>query len=391
MMQRVGSASPERILMSDLALSDKQESESDGAGSSEEMRPPRMDSSMLDFRKNMSSGQIGQMATHTPVALTWENVCYSVTTSKGCGRRREKNTTHILKDLSGFVRPGEMLAIIGGSGAGKTTLLDILAQRKSSGDVGGDVCFNGTPGSQVPNVIKRISGYVPQTDIFKSELTVRETLDFQAELRLDPTEFSFAQRRQRVQRVMGDLGLGHRAEARVGNEERRGLSGGEKKRLAVGLELVVDPALLLLDEPTTGLDAFNALAVVTLLRDLKNHGKTIIFTIHQPRSQVIFVFTISLLTIFTYHINRGRRCTICLISYSSCTEVALHSLVTLSTLFLTLPAWALTRPDSVARLTFSSTRCWTRLRGTGMPLGLSLPMRMRRASGGRWLTKPLEG
>ncbi len=186
--------------------------------------------------------------------------------------------------------PGEMLAIIGGSGAGKSTLLDILARRKTMGEVVGGVMYNGAPIRDLRNLLLRVSGYVTQEDILKETLTVRETLMFQAELRLDPRLFSTEAKVERVNKVMADLGISHRADAKIGNEAMRGLSGGEKKRVAIASQLVTDPSVLFLDEPTSGLDSYNSLAVVRLLRSLAEKGKTVICTVHQPRSTMFDLF-----------------------------------------------------------------------------------------------------
>ena len=177
-----------------------------------------------------------------------------------------------------------------GSGAGKSTLLDILAMRKTSGEIGGNVLFNGVPGQDLKMLLRRVTGYVTQEDIMKETLTVRETLSFTAELRLDPKVFSREQRDARVQTVMEELGISHRSEMRIGDAEKRGLSGGEKKRVAIGVQLVTDPSVLYLDEPTSGLDAYNSLSVMRLMRKLAQKGKTIITTIHQPRSTIFELF-----------------------------------------------------------------------------------------------------
>jgi len=107
--------------------------------------------------------------------------------------------------------------------------------RKSTGEVSGRVLFNGTPGQELHSLLRRVTGYVTQEDIAKETLTVRETLRFQAELRLDPKTFTPAMRAARVEQVMEQLGISHRADMRIGNEEKRGLSGGEKKRVAIGV------------------------------------------------------------------------------------------------------------------------------------------------------------
>lgn len=235
------------------------------------------------------SESLALVASHTPICMSWEDINYKVYQRQGC--KKQKKELHIIKSVSGVVKPGEMLAIIGGSGAGKSTLLDILALRKNMGEITGKVMFNGTEGKDIHPLLRRVTGYVTQEDILKETLTVRETLQFQAELRLDPKVFSKEQRIDRVNTVMSQLGIAHRADMRIGNEEKRGLSGGEKKRVAIGVQLVTDPSVLFLDEPTSGLDAYNSLAVIRLLRELcEKHGKTVITTIHQPRSTIYELF-----------------------------------------------------------------------------------------------------
>lgn len=234
------------------------------------------------------SETIAHLATKTPICLSWDNVGYAVELREGCKKKKKK--LQILHGVSGVVKPGEMLAIIGGSGAGKSTLLDILANRKSTGDITGAVMMNGKELKDLKNLLKRVTGYVTQEDIVKAELSVREVLQFTAELRLDPRTFSKEEKKARVERVMQQLGIEHRAEMKVGNETTRGLSGGEKKRLAIGIELVTDPSVLYLDEPTSGLDAYNSLAVMRLLNELCKMGKTVVTTIHQPRSTIFDMF-----------------------------------------------------------------------------------------------------
>ena len=124
-----------------------------------------------------------------------------------------------------------------------------------------------------------------QTDLAMPMLTVREHLHFHAALRMDQ-HFSAEERGRLVEEVIHDLGLTACANTRIGDEKRKGISGGEMKRLQFGCEVLTDPPLLFCDEPTTGLDSFMAGTVVGLMRDLAAKGKTILCTIHQPSSEV---------------------------------------------------------------------------------------------------------
>jgi ATP-binding cassette subfamily G (WHITE) protein 2 len=136
----------------------------------------------------------------------------------------------------------------GPTGCGKSSLLDILADRKDPRSISGCVLVDGVP--RRPS-FKYTVGYVVQDDIFSEELTVRENLFFSANLRL-PKTISMRERNNRVLRVIDDLGLESCADTRVGTALFRKVSGGEKKRISIGMELVLSPKILFLDEPTTG-------------------------------------------------------------------------------------------------------------------------------------------
>jgi len=195
-----------------------------------------------------------------------------------------------LEGVSGSIRPGQMLAIMGSSGAGKTTLLNLLAGRLSSSQncrTEGRVLVNGR--KRDFKVFKKVAAYVEQDDSMFAELTVQEQVEFSAMLRL-PRTLSPEEKLQRVDDIIGELGLAKVRHTLVGNALRRGISGGERKRLNVGIELVTDPSLICLDEPTSGLDSFNALNVMYTLRKLASHQRTVVSTIHQPRSNIYMLF-----------------------------------------------------------------------------------------------------
>eukprot|EP00475_Leptophrys_vorax_P043952 TRINITY_DN8630_c0_g1_i1.p1 TRINITY_DN8630_c0_g1~~TRINITY_DN8630_c0_g1_i1.p1 ORF type:complete len:671 (-),score=189.92 TRINITY_DN8630_c0_g1_i1:38-1888(-) len=195
--------------------------------------------------------------------------------------------TNIIRGITGCAAPGQLLAILGPSGGGKTTLMDLLAFRKTTGDVGGKILANGQPVSK--NIMRRISGYVMQEDVMMGALSVRETLLFSARLRL-PQETSLAEVNSRVEAIMKELGLYHVRDSKIGTQFIRGISGGEKKRVAIGQELITDPSLLFLDEPTSGLDSSNAFNVVVHLKKLAKSGRTVVCTIHQPSSDLFELF-----------------------------------------------------------------------------------------------------
>ncbi|XP_022107104.1 ATP-binding cassette sub-family G member 2-like isoform X2 [Acanthaster planci] len=213
--------------------------------------------------------------------VSFHNISYTVKTKED-GKRINKI---ILNNVSGIFGPG-MNAILGPTGSGKTSLLDTLAARKDPKGLTGTVLIDG---KSQPKNFKLVSGYVVQDDVVMGTLTIRENLAFSANLRLSK-EVSWEERKQRVQDVINELGLNLCSETKVGTEFIRGVSGGERKRTNVGMELITKPSVLFLDEPTTGLDASTANAVTLLLSKLSKRGRTIIFSIHQPRYSIYKLF-----------------------------------------------------------------------------------------------------
>ncbi|XP_078421464.1 broad substrate specificity ATP-binding cassette transporter ABCG2-like [Cetorhinus maximus] len=165
-------------------------------------------------------------------------------------------------------------------------LLDILAARKDRRGLSGEVLIDGIP---QPSNFKCISGYVVQDDIIMGTLTVRENLLFSAALRL-PSSIRFKEKEERVDQIISELGLTKVSDSKVGTELIRGVSGGERKRTHIGMELITDPSVLFLDEPTTGLDSNTAKSVLTLLKRISRCGRTIIFSIHQPQYFIFKLF-----------------------------------------------------------------------------------------------------
>ena len=157
--------------------------------------------------------------------------------------------------------------------------MDILAKKNKSGVVTGNVLVNGEDVHNLPQ-FKDMIGYVDQEDIHIPSLTVRETLEFSAFVRL-PESIDSSLKRERVERVIKQLGLSYVADSRVGDASKRGLSGGEKKRLSIAVGLVTNPAVMFIDEPTSGLDSFSALQTIkTLAKLAKESQKTVSICIY---------------------------------------------------------------------------------------------------------------
>nr|XP_039264176.1 broad substrate specificity ATP-binding cassette transporter ABCG2-like [Styela clava] len=232
--------------------------------------------------------------------ISFHNVYYSVQTKEGCCTTCKEGTKkEIIKGISGIMKPG-LNAIMGPTGSGKSSLLDILAGRKDPAGLDGLLLVDG---SLPPSDFRRISGYVVQNDVIMGTLTVRECLWFSANLRL-PRSISKQEKERRIDRILNELGLTECADTKVGTTLIRGVSGGERKRTAIGIELITEPTVLFLDEPTTGLDASTANAVMTLLKRLSERGRTIICSIHQPRFSIYRLFdSLTLLSLgrMAYH------------------------------------------------------------------------------------------
>lgn len=192
----------------------------------------------------------------------------------------------ILHSVSASMPAGTLTAIIGGSGSGKTTMLNTMAERMTTGrlTLRGTTTFNGMFGV---NSVR--SAYVMQQDVLIPTLTVRETLRYSADLRLPPPTTE-EERKRVVEEVILELGLKECADTRIGNHQHKGCSGGEKRRTSIGVQLLSNPSVLFLDEPTTGLDATSAFQLVRTLKTLARKGRTIVTTIHQPRSEIWGMF-----------------------------------------------------------------------------------------------------
>lgn len=204
----------------------------------------------------------------------------------------------ILKDLSGAFSPGKLVALMGPSGSGKSTLLDVLAGRKTAGTLGGRVLFNGREPTRDDH--RFMVGYVEQFDTLVGELTVENMLRYTADLKL-PSSVSAEQREARVEEVIQMLDLESCRRTVIGSALSRGISGGQAKRVNIGLALITRPPILFLDEPTSGLDSRVADEVIELLKQMAHQSnRTIVCTIHSPTGHAFSLFD------ELYMIHKGR-------------------------------------------------------------------------------------
>ncbi|KAK9169119.1 hypothetical protein Syun_001259 [Stephania yunnanensis] len=245
----------------------------------------------------------GAARSSLPFVLSFNNLTYKVKvrrklTFSTCFRRKNRlgavdeqtesnafsDTKTLLNDISGEARDGEMLAVLGASGSGKSTLIDALANRISKDSLKGSVSLNGE--ALESRLLKVISAYVMQDDLLYPMLTVEETLMFAAEFRL-PRSLSKSKKKARVQALIDQLGLRRAAKTVIGDEGHRGVSGGERRRVSIGIDIIHDPIILFLDEPTSGLDSTSAFMVVKVLQRIAQTGSIVVFSIHQPSFRII--------------------------------------------------------------------------------------------------------
>ncbi|XP_065873715.1 ABC transporter G family member STR2-like [Euphorbia lathyris] len=214
--------------------------------------------------------------------LEFTNLTYTVTKKKKLEGKWISQEVDLLNMITGYAPKGCITAVMGPSGAGKSTLLDGLAGRIASGSLKGRVSFDGTEMS--PSLIKRTSAYIMQEDRLFPMLTVYETLMFAADFRLGP--ISTTDKVHRVEKLIEQLGLSSARNTYIGDEGTRGVSGGERRRVSIGVDIIHGPSLLFLDEPTSGLDSTSAHSVIEKVHDIARSGSTVILTIHQPSSRI---------------------------------------------------------------------------------------------------------
>ncbi|HPF94239.1 MAG TPA: ATP-binding cassette domain-containing protein, partial [Tenuifilaceae bacterium] len=197
-----------------------------------------------------------------------------------------RNSENGIQTFSFSEESGQLIGIMGGSGVGKSTLLNLLTGKIKPNS--GHVLINGFNIHNNHRAVEGIIGYVPQDDLLFEELTVYQNLYYNAKLCFSNfTEFKI---RHTVKRVLDDLDLWEVRDLKVGSPLNKMISGGQRKRLNIGLELMREPSILFVDEPTSGLSSSDSLMVMNLLKNQANKGRLVIVNIHQPSSKVFRLF-----------------------------------------------------------------------------------------------------
>lgn len=252
----------------------------------------RSNSSFMPKPKEPMQLEFKDVCCYVPAQFEVPGMLNSITkAAKACankikGVEVQKKERQILFSVTGVVNPGEVVAIMGPSGSGKTTLISLFAGRNKARHTG-DILYNKTH-KPTEKAFKRRLGYVSQEDVMFEGLTVTETLYYTAVLRL-PRAMTKKEKLERVKIICECLGITRVKDSIIGGFRigRRGISGGEKKRVAIGQELLYNPSVILLDEPTSGLDSTTALNLIHTLQTLAQVGnRTIVTTIHQPSSRI---------------------------------------------------------------------------------------------------------
>ncbi|KAG2407357.1 Pleiotropic drug resistance protein [Vigna angularis] len=230
----------------------------------------------------------GLVLPFQPLAVAFHDVQYYVDTplemrNRGFTERR----LQLLSDITGSFRPGILTALMGVSGAGKTTLMDVLCGRKTGGIIEGEIRIGGYP--KVQETFARVSGYCEQNDIHSPNITVEESVVFSAWLRL-PSQIDAKTKAEFVNEVIHTIELDGVKDSLVGMPNISGLSTEQRKRLTIAIELVANPSIIFMDEPTTGLDARAAAVVMRAVKNVVGTGRTVACTIHQPSIDIFEAF-----------------------------------------------------------------------------------------------------
>lgn len=250
-------------------------------------------STVVDLERNDASQFL---MNHTVHNFSWSGLTVTVKD------RQTKKARDLINDISGDIQQGELVALMGPSGCGKTTLLNVLARRSaaSGAKVMGDAYVHGIKVDS--GSFGRMTSYVEQEDALIGSLTVRETLKFAADLSL-PRSVSKQQRIDRIRTLLEAFGIQNQTNTLVGTPIRKGISGGQKRRVSVASQLITCPKILFLDEPTSGLDSTASYEVMSYAKELaRSNNILIIASIHQPSTTTFQLFDKLLL------LSNGKAC-----------------------------------------------------------------------------------
>ncbi|XP_057526662.1 ABC transporter G family member 1-like isoform X2 [Amaranthus tricolor] len=240
-----------------------------------------VDNASIEFQQDTPWAIRDHNVGEDGVCLTWQELCVTVSDKEA------KTSKTILENVTGYSCPGQVLAIMGPSGSGKSTLLDALAGRLDlNTKQSGQILINGTEQALAYGT----SAYVTQDDVLMTTLTVKEIVNYSSLLQL-PSSMSKLEKRKRADECIKEMGLQDSIHTRVGGWGVKGLSGGQKRRLSICIEILTHPKLLFLDEPTSGLDSAASFYVMSRIAgNQRAIGRTIITSIHQPSTQVFHLF-----------------------------------------------------------------------------------------------------
>ncbi|KAJ0501557.1 Pleiotropic drug resistance protein 3 [Helianthus annuus] len=223
-----------------------------------------------------------------PLTITFQDLQYYVEPPPEMRKHGfTEKRLQLLCDVTGSFRPGVLTALMGVSGAGKTTLLDVLAGRKTTGIVEGEIRIGGYP--KVQDTFARVSGYCEQSDVHSPQITVQESVIFSAWLRLHP-DLDSKTKNKFIEEILETVELYALKDSLVGIPGVSGLSTEQRKRLTIAVEVVANPSIIFMDEPTTGLDARSAAIVMRAVKNIVDTGRTIVCTIHQPSIDIFEAF-----------------------------------------------------------------------------------------------------
>ncbi|CCI40641.1 unnamed protein product [Albugo candida] len=234
----------------------------------------------LEQQEHVEGAKLSMFVRGDAHVFQFRNIGCRTVAPSFLGKKSNTPEKIILHGISGQLQCGKVMGLLGPSGSGKSSLLNTLAGvSNGSCEITGEVLIDQ---HKITKSMRKTSAYVHQDVTLFSTLTVRECITYSAQLRLSP-RVSESNKKELIESIISELNLHKVADSRIGSSDsKRGISGGEQRRVGIGMELVTSPQMIFLDEPTSGLDSASANSLVQLIRRLADHGRIIIMSIHQP-------------------------------------------------------------------------------------------------------------